>query len=70
MKERIEKLLKILEKIESLNITIELLESNLRTYPEDFVDLIEKDRRKIDTSRARISNLEGIFSRTARDLVL
>ena len=70
MKERIEKLLKILEKIESLNITIELLESNLRTYPEDFVDLIEKDRRKIDTSRARISNLEGIFSRTARSLVL
>ena len=38
MKERIEKLLEIVEKIESLQVSIDILNSNIRMYPSDLVD--------------------------------
>ena len=58
MKERIEKLLKIVEKIESLQLSIEILQSNIKTYPSDFVDLIEDDKRKIRRKSKEIDRLE------------
>ncbi len=58
MKERIEKLLKIVEKIESLQVSIDILNSNIRMYPSDFVDLIEDDKRKIRRNSKEIDRLE------------
>lgn len=58
MKERIEKLLKIVEKIESLQVSIDILNSNIRMYPSDFVDLIEDDKRKIRRKSKEIDRLE------------
>lgn len=58
MKERIEKLLEIVEKIESLQVSIDILNSNIRIYPSDFVDLIEDDKRKIRRKSKEIDRLE------------
>ena len=58
MKERIEKLLKIVEKIESIQVSIDILNSNIRMYPSDFVDLIEDDKRKIRRKSKEIDRLE------------
>ncbi len=58
MKERIEKLLKIVEKIESLQVSIDILNSNIRMYPSDFVDLIEDDKRNIRRKSKEIDRLE------------
>ena len=58
MKERIEKLLEIVEKIESLQVSIDILNSNIRMYPSDFVDLIENDRRSISWELKQIDQLE------------
>ncbi len=58
MKERIEKLLEIVEKIESLQVSIDILNSNIRMYPSDFVDLIEDDKRKIRRKSKEIDRLE------------
>jgi len=58
MKESIEKLLKIVEKIESLQVNIDILNSNIRMYPSDFVDLIEDDKRKIRRKSKEIDRLE------------
>ncbi len=58
MKERIEKLLKIVEKIESLQVSIDILNSNIRMYPSDLVDLIEDDKRKIRRKSKEIDRLE------------
>jgi hypothetical protein len=58
MKERIEKLLKIVEKIESLQVSIDILNSNIRMYPSDLVDLIEDDKRNIRRKSKEIDRLE------------
>ena len=58
MKERIEKLLEIVEKIESLQVSIDILNSNIRMYPSDFVDLIEDDKSKIRRKSKEIDRLE------------
>ncbi len=58
MKERIEKLLEIVEKIESLQVSIDILNSNIRMYPSDFVDLIEDDKRNIRRKSKEIDRLE------------
>jgi hypothetical protein len=58
MKATIEKLLKIVEKIESLQLSIEILQSNIKTYPSEFVDLIEDDKRKIRRKSDEIDRLE------------
>ena len=68
MKERIEKLLKIVEKIESLQLSIEILQSNIKTYPSEFVDLIENDKRKIRRNSEEIDRLEFKISEISKTL--
>lgn len=68
MKERIEKLLKIVEKIESLQLSIEILHSNIKTYPSEFVDLIEDDKRKIRRKSDEIDRLEFNISEISKTL--
>jgi len=68
MKERIEKLLKIVEKIESLQLSIEILQSNIKTYPSEFVDLIEDDKRKIRRKSEEIDRLEFKISEISKTL--
>jgi len=68
MKERIEKLLKIVEKIESLQLSIEILQSNIKTYPSEFVDLIEDDKRKIRRNSDEIDRLEFKISEISKTL--
>jgi len=68
MKERIEKLLKIVEKIESLQVSIEILQSNIKTYPSEFVDLIENDKRKIRRNSNEIDRLEFKISEISKTL--
>jgi len=68
MKEAIEKLLKIVEKIESLQVSIEILQSNIKTYPSEFVDLIENDKRKIRRNSDEIDRLEFKISEISKTL--
>ena len=68
MRERIEKLLKIVEKIESLHLSIEILQSNIKTYPSDFVDLIKDDKRKIRRKSEEIDRLEFKISEISKTL--
>ena len=68
MKKRIEKLLKIVEKIESLQLSIEILQSNIKTYPSEFVDLIENDKRKIRRKSDEIDSLEFKISEISKTL--
>lgn len=68
MKERIEKLLKIVEKIESLQVSIEILQSNIKMYPSEFVDLIENDKRKIRRNSDEIDRLEFKISEISKTL--
>jgi conjugal transfer/entry exclusion protein len=68
MKEAIEKLLKIVEKIESLQVSIEILQSNIKTYPSEFVDLIEDDKRKIRRNSDEIDRLEFKISEISKTL--
>lgn len=68
MKATIEKLLKIVEKIESLQLSIEILQSNIRMYPSDFVDLIEDDKRKIRRKSDEIDRLEFKISEISKTL--
>ena len=69
MKERIEKLLKIVEKIESLQVSIDILNSNIRMYPSDFVDLIEDDKRKIRRKSKEIDRLEIKITEISQSLI-
>ena len=69
MKERIEKLLKIVEKIESLQVSIDILNSNIRMYPSDFVDLIEDDKRKIRRKSKEIDQLEINITDISQSLI-
>jgi hypothetical protein len=68
MKATIEKLLKIVEKIESLQLSIEILQSNIKTYPSEFVDLIEDDKRKIRRKSDEIDRLEFKISKISKTL--
>ncbi len=69
MKERIEKLLKIVEKIESLQVSIDILNSNIRMYPSDLVDLIEDDKRKIRRNSKEIDRLEIKITEISQSLI-
>jgi len=69
MKEMIEKLLKIVEKIESLQVSIDILNSNIRMYPSDFVDLIEDDKRKIRRKSKEIDRLEIKITEISQSLI-
>ncbi len=69
MKERIEKLLEIVEKIESLQVSIDILNSNIRMYPSDFVDLIEDDKRKIRRKSDEIDRLEINITEISQSLI-
>jgi len=69
MKERIEKLLEIVEKIESLQVSIDILNSNIRMYPSDFVDLIENDRRSISWELKQIDQLEKEITDISQSLI-
>ncbi len=69
MKERIEKLLEIVEKIESLQVSIDILNSNIRMYPSDFVDLIEDDKRKIRRKSKEIDRLEINITEISQSLI-
>lgn len=69
MKERIDKLLKIVEKIESLQVSIDILNSNIRMYPSDFVDLIEDDKRKIRRKSKEIDRLEIKITEISQSLI-
>lgn len=68
MKATIEKLLKIVEKIESLQVSIEILQSNIKMYPSEFVDLIENDKRKIRRNSDEIDRLEFKISEISKTL--
>lgn len=68
MKATIEKLLKIVEKIESLQVSIEILQSNIKMYPSEFVDLIEDDKRKIRRNSDEIDRLEFKISEISKTL--
>lgn len=68
MKATIEKLLKIVEKIESLQLSIEILQSNIKMYPSEFVDLIENDKRKIRRNSDEIDRLEFKISEISKTL--
>lgn len=69
MKEMIEKLLKIVEKIESLQVSIDILNSNIKMYPSDFVDLIEDDKRKIRRKSKEIDRLEIKITEISQSLI-
>ena len=68
MKKKIEKLLEIVEKIESLQVSIDILNSNIRMYPSDFVDLIEEDKRKISRKSKEIDRLEINIAEISKSL--
>ena len=68
MKKKIEKLLEIVEKIESLQVSIDILNSNIRMYPSDFVDLIEEDKRKIRRKSKEIDRLEINIAEISKSL--
>jgi hypothetical protein len=68
MKKKIEKLIEIVEKIESLQVSIEILQSNIKTYPSEFVDLIEDDKRKIRKKSDEIDRLEFNISEISKTL--
>ena len=69
MKEMIEKLLKIVEKIESLQVSIDILNSNIKMYTSDFVDLIEDDKRKIRRKSKEIDRLEIKITEISQSLI-
>jgi hypothetical protein len=74
MKKKIEKLIEIVEKIESLQVSIEILQSNIiqsniRMYPSDFVDLIEDDKRKIRRKSDEIDRLEIKITEISQSLI-
>ena len=69
MKKKIEKLIEIVEKIESLQLSIEILQSNIRMYPSDFVDLIEDDKRKIRRKSDEIDRLEIKITEISQSLI-
>lgn len=68
MKKKIEKLLEIVERIESLNNQIDILDENINMYPEDCVDLKEKDRRSVLRHGRQIVLLESRISEIAKTL--
>ena len=68
MKKKIEKLLEIVERIESLNNQIDILDENIDMYPEDCVDLKEKWGRNADRKGRQIVILESKISEIAKTL--
>ena len=68
MKKKIEKLLEIVERIESLNNQIDILDENIDMYPEDGEDLMEKDRRSVLRHGRQIVFLESKISEIAKTL--
>lgn len=68
MKKKIERLLNILELIETANIRIDVLKSNIRMYPKEFVNLIDKDNRSITSKEMAIERLEDRFSKLSQSL--
>lgn len=68
MKKKIEKLLEIVERIESLNNQIDILDENIDMYPKEFVDLKEKDRRSVLRHNDQILILESRISEIAKTL--
>ena len=65
----IEKLLKIVKEIESLYRGIDILKSNIRTYPSYCVDLIDKDRRSISRKSEEIYQLEIKMTEISQSLI-
>jgi len=57
------------EKIESLHVSIDILNSNIRMYPSDFVDLIENDRRSISWELKQIDQLEKEITDISQSLI-
>jgi len=68
MRKKIERLLKILELIETANIRIDVLKSNIRMYPKEFVHLIDEDNRSITSKEMAIERLEDRFSKLSQSL--
>lgn len=68
MKKKIEKLLELVERIESLNNQIDILDENIDMYPKEFVDLKEKDRRSVLRHGRQIVILESKISEIAKTL--
>tara|TARA_R100001510_G_C7647676_1_gene205022 strand:+ start:49 stop:261 length:213 start_codon:yes stop_codon:yes gene_type:complete len=68
MKKKIEKLLEIVEKIESLNNQIDILNDNINMYPDYCVHLKERDRRSAVRHNGQIALLEMDISRIAKTL--
>ena len=68
MRKKIERLLKILELIETANIRIDVLKSNIRMYPKEFVHLIDEDKRSITSKEMAIERLEDRFSKLSQSL--
>tara|TARA_B100001094_G_C18017623_1_gene713426 strand:- start:183 stop:395 length:213 start_codon:yes stop_codon:yes gene_type:complete len=68
MKKKIEKLLEIVEKIESLNNQIDILNDNIKMYPNEFVHLKERDRRSAVKHNGHIVFLEYRISEIAKTL--
>tara|TARA_R110001606_G_C15286783_1_gene641166 strand:- start:319 stop:537 length:219 start_codon:yes stop_codon:yes gene_type:complete len=70
MKKKIERLLELVERIESLNNQIDILDENIDMYPKEFVDLKEKDRRSALRHNDQIIILESKISEIAKTLTL
>jgi len=68
MKKKIEKLLELVERIESLNNQIDILDENIDMYPKEFVDLKEKDRRSVLRHGRQIVILESKISEIVKTL--